>query len=274
MSRRENLYYLPGEIQVRERDKHAFASQWYSKVLTHELAGLRSLGCDVDISPEWTIVRKDEQRSSAFYNRVLDVHTSPENLVALLKSLKMPDVKTSIIVNPFTLPNNSESVLTQYGAKHVLSSVILGKDIKQHDSVNTCEVDIANLSPNQKGWGQAINLFAEFFAKTNETENEIEERLRHNISRGLHLFATLRGEPAGLIGVVVFGDTASIYAAAVPEHFRNTRTLSALSQRLSIALFEQGITSVYLKSRNRGAIGYAQRFQGLRYLYTERVYEV
>lgn len=275
MSRQENLYYLPDEVEIRDQDANETSLGWYAILLAHEIAGLESLGCNVTMHPNWVMTSKTEGAPNPFYNRVLSLCTSEEEFTGLLNILKAHNGRTAIVVNPFTLPKNSTELLSAFGAHHALSSVVLGKHLREpHHNSPATEAIIYGLNYSNDHGRPALELFAQFFAKNQETMEETEQRLLHNLQQGHHFLAIIQGEVVGLIGSVVFGNTASIYAAAISESHRSTNILDSLSWRLSNALYEQSVKFVYLKSRNRAAIGYARKLQGFDHLYNERVYEI
>jgi len=214
----------------------------------------------------------------SFYRRIMDLNFTPEELASFIRDRRSPQFRTSIVITPFTQPKNAEQILIGEGARHTLSSVVMGKELDPSSTLPSLSIDegftfevVLPGSPHEK---LLMSIFFPFFAKSEETEEDVAKRLAHNVKNGPHILALDGQKPVGMAGAIVFGEVASIYAGIIDEDYRNTRILDRLALEMTNVLTEKGVNFVYIKSRNKGLLGYARRFFGFGHLYNERVYEI
>ncbi|OGM33037.1 hypothetical protein A2803_02885 [Candidatus Woesebacteria bacterium RIFCSPHIGHO2_01_FULL_44_21] len=90
---------------------------------------------------------------------------------------------------------------------------------------------------------------------------------------GPHRVVLSNDTPIGMVGSVVIGDAATVYAGIIESHYRNTLVLDLMRCELNNSLLEAGAPNIYMKTRNKAVNLYTQKFYGFKNIYNERVYE-
>lgn len=278
MTKKEGLYYLPGQIEINWNDNKEASVFWHRMITEHEVSGLKSLGCQVEICSNWIIVSQNPRSTSsiAYFNRIIDIKASEDELKNLIETKRRCSPQTSFVINPFTLPRNAESILADYGASNVLSSMVIGKELIKVEPLPDTQFVVCPITPESslENKERLFDLFSNFFLKNGESENDARRRLTHNMRNGAHFLALNKGEPVAMAGAAIYGEVASGYTGIVKDEYRTTNILDRLGLELANSLIKGGVKFVYMKSRNRGLIGYARRYYGFKSLYGERVYEI
>lgn len=264
------LYYSPSDITIEDRIEIGdLAVKWYSGIVSHEIAGLEDLGCTADRHESWITI-SNPRTKSMFLNRVINIscHNSQE-----IKDIFTSVGHSAFEINPFSLPYNVEEILLHLGAEHKLSSVVLGKELGDERTIPPSPFRL-EIVDNEELTSSAFSVFSTFFLKQDEGMNDGEKRFVTNIQRGPHIVAFDDCQPIGMIGSIVYGEIASVYAGIINPHYRSGNDLSlTMALELERKLRLQGVNFIYYKSRNRAVVIGARMFLGLNHLYNERVYE-
>lgn len=267
---RGELYFQTKEIVIDSTKEYGNQILGYHRrIVDHQLAGLRSMGCNIERNDSMVAVFHPSKRQP-FYNRVIDVHMDELTLDGVIHELPCG---TSIEVTPFSLPTNCESILDKNGFMHTLSTVVLAKELLHTPVLPDIPFDVVNINSLQLAV-DGLSLFSTFFKKPDETDEHVAIRYKNNLGKGPHLVVFDKKKPIATIGAIIEGDTASVYNGIVLAEYRSS---GLITQRLCLEmekyLCEAGVGFYYYKTRNRAVATLAPRYLGLKSLYNERIYE-
>jgi len=261
----KELYYDKTEIGLDKPSPVEICQRWSDRILKHELAGLKLLGCDIHYDDNGLISTLHSSQSF-FLNRTLGVTKGN------LDSLELKSLPRSVVVPSFT-PDATQIELSLIGREwqHSLSSIIMVSDIERKPYPDT-QYTIQDVDQNAH-FEEAFAIFASFFIKADETTEQAQERFRHNTQHGPHKVIFDGNMPVAMVGSIVAGDIATLYSGIIEEKHRGSNILPLISAAMSEALLDQRVASIYMKTRNKAVALYGQRFHKFVHLYNERVYE-
>lgn len=270
-AKERHLYYDQNNIVVEGKSEASeLAVKWYSKIISHELGGLASLGCTAERIRDWTVIHNAQQQESTFLNRVVDICCHDQHSVA---DMYASVGHSTFEINLFSSPDNLEEILVQNGAAHKLSSIVLGKELPDNHPLPKTPFKIVAVTDENLAI-LTFPIFSTFFLKEGETCDEARQRFLVNISRGPHFVAFDGDIPIGMIGSTIINDVAGMYTGIIDPQYRTGNGLPIrMTIELERTLHAQGVSFVYCKSRNRAVVLGSKMFLGLKHLYNERVYE-
>ncbi len=262
---REN-YYDKAEIKLKEVVPNEGILEWSQRITSHELSGLELMGCCVE-NKESGLISTYHDNRIVFFNRTIGV--SIDN-VPLANVEPLP---REVIVSSFIKkPKKVELYLENTGWDHTLSSIILVTRLDSKLQAPDVSFRFEDVK-SDTNFKEGFSVFSSFFMKPDEALSDTRSRFSHNVKHGPHKVAFRETEPIAMVGSIVIGDTATIYSGIVDNRYRNTKLLDAMLCCLNGSLISEGVSYIYMKTRNRAVSLYAQRFYGVEHIYNERVYE-
>jgi len=272
MKDKDRLYFKPEELvidrSIADIQKRRII---HSRITRLQLEGLSDMGCQVSKKETCTEVTNHSSKNITFYNRLMEITATEKSFLELFQSCTPP---VSFEITPFSLPENIETILNNLGAKHTLSTVILGKEILSAPIISDTEHTVRVLKESDDLFESAFSLFSSFFTKPGESPKEAKKRFKENIGKGPHLIAINQNRVIGSIGSILNNGLASVYHTIISPEYRLGIALGLrLGLEMEKSLFEQGVDCYYYKTRNRAVFRGAQTIMGLTNIYTERIYE-